>query len=213
MSDRDLGQEGELEFILEASLAGAALLPLLEAEEKKKGEKKEFEDAIVEAGAHLAELVANGKPPTARTEEEKSTFSVRASSDSRLPTRRRPANYHASVSFNLRTENEKAKMAFENVRGLFAKAKRVPEPRGAPPGAQHWAFRQGNARVEFHYVPGKPKGTYGCSVNVRAQTGQKAKSYMAALVNKLPAWAKQHYLQGLRARRESAEGLEQYELV
>jgi hypothetical protein len=196
-------EEGALAFAMAADLGGVEAL----AEAEEKGRKKEFEDAIVEAGAHLAELVASGRPPPDKGEEH-SSASVRAS------VGLKPGNCYASVSYSCRTESEKAKQMLENVRGLFPKAKRQVElDRKAGGGVQHWQFRQGNALVAFHFTPGRPKGSYGAQVYVRAQTPQRAKAYLSTLLGKLPGWAKQIYHNSLTAKRETTEAQEGLELV
>jgi hypothetical protein len=163
-------------------------------------EKKEPADAIGEARAHLAELVAAGKPSLPKTGEKPDSVRVGA----HLSTR--PGNCSASVSFSLRCESEKATQRFEAVKGQFPKAIRdTAFDRMAGGGQQHYSFRQENARVSFRLVPGRPRGSYGCTVYVRAATPQKAKQYFATLVSGLPPWARASYRDSLSHKHEGAE--------
>jgi hypothetical protein len=176
-----------------------AAVALSEAEEKKEKEKHEFEDAISEAKKALGELVAQGKPPAPRPGKEPCVPRVRAHAQAMAGTKRKPVTNYAAVSFTLRGEAETIKQVFENAKGALPRAKRdVAADRAGGRGQQHFVFKAGNATMSFRYAPYLPKGVYGVSVYVRAQSPQKAKSYLSTLLSGLPGWAKVAYHEGLQ---------------
>jgi hypothetical protein len=180
---------------------GSALFLEEEAKKEHGKEKEKPKDAIMEAKAHLSEMVNNGKPKPGKGEEKGDSARVAAHFSVR------PKNCYAAVSYSVRSENERAKGMFENVKGLFPKAIRdIAYDRKAGGGQMHYSFRMENAKISFRFVPGHGRGSYGCTVYVKADTSSHAKAYFATLVGGLPAWAKSIYHESLkRAKHEAAD--------